>query len=282
MSGADTSIGPQEGGCQCGRVRFRLRGDPLTSYACHCTECQAATGAAFSLSLIVDREALEVIRGSATATTYGMHGSDRHRYGCPDCGSALWFAGAGMPEIVALKTGTLDHPDLYPPVAHVWTRSAQSSFPLPEGVPAWPGQPEMEALLALWQGRAERSADAAAPPGARQVVAAWVQAFNRGDADEVAGFYADDAVNHQVTRDPVKGREAIRAMFAGEFAAAEMTCIVENLFEDGEWAILEWRDPLGLRGCGFFHVVDELIRFERGYWDELSLLRQHGLPLPQE
>lgn len=200
MSGDDTSIGPQEGGCQCGRVRFRLRGEPLTSYACHCTECQAATGAAFSLSLIVAREALEVIRGTAAATTYGMHGSDRHRYACPDCGSALWFAGAGMPEIVALKTGTLDHPDLCPPVAHVWTRSAQSWFPLPEGVPAWPGQPEMETLLALWQGRATRSADTAAPPGARQVVAAWVQAFNRGDADEVAGFYADDAVNHQVTR----------------------------------------------------------------------------------
>ena len=35
-----------------------------------------------------------------------------------------------------------------------------------------------------------------------------------------------------------------------------MECIVENLFEDGEWAILEWRDPAGLRGCGFFNVVD--------------------------
>ncbi len=25
-------------------------------------------------------------------------------------------------------------------------------------------------------------------------------------------------------------------------------------FEDGEWAIMEWKDSLGLRGCGFFHV----------------------------
>jgi len=35
-----------------------------------------------------------------------------------------------------------------------------------------------------------------------------------------------------------------------------MQCIVEDLFAEGEWAILEWRDPSGLRGCGFFHVVD--------------------------
>jgi hypothetical protein len=56
--------------------------------------------------------------------------------------------------------------------------------------------------------------------------------------------------------------------------------VIENLFEDGEWAILEWRDPLGLRGCGFFQVVDGRIHFQRGYWDKLSFLRMHGLPLP--
>ena len=41
-------------------------------------------------------------------------------------------------------------------------------------------------------------------------------------------------------------------MFSDEFAVAEMTAIVENIFEDGQWAILEWKDSLGLRGCGFF------------------------------
>lgn len=114
----------------------------------------------------------------------------------------------------------------------------------------------------------------------RELVLAWVDAFNRGDADEVAGFYAIDAVNHQVATEPVAGRDAIREMFAREFAAAEMVCIPEQLFEDGEWAILEWRDPLGLRGCGFFHVVDGRIAFQRGYWDRLSFLRLHGLPVP--
>jgi hypothetical protein len=32
---------------------------------------------------------------------------------------------------------------------------------------------------------------------------------------------------------------AIRAMLTAGFAATEMVCIPENLFEDGEWAILE-------------------------------------------
>lgn len=71
-------------------------------------------------------------------------------------------------------------------------------------------------------------------------------------------------------------------MFAQEFAAADMTCIVETIHEAGEVAALEWRDPLGLRGCGFFTVRDGLIVFQRGYWDRLSFLRTHGLPIPQE
>ena len=68
-------------------------------------------------------------------------------------------------------------------------------------------------------------------------------------------------------------------MFAREFAAASMTCLVENIFEDGEWVIMEWQDPLGLRGCGFFQVKNDKIVFQRGYWDKLSFLKMHGLPL---
>lgn len=69
-------------------------------------------------------------------------------------------------------------------------------------------------------------------------------------------------------------------MFNDEFENTEMTCIIENLFEAGEWAILEWKDPLGLRGCGIFHIVDGRIKLQRGYWDKLSFLRMHNLPFP--
>jgi len=113
----------------------------------------------------------------------------------------------------------------------------------------------------------------------KEVVNKWVDAFNAGDADTIASLYHDDAVNHQVANEPVVGRACIREMFADEFAAANMVCVVEHVFEDGQWAILEWKDPLGLRGCGFFHVVNGRILFQRGYWDKLSFLKQHNLPV---
>ena len=115
----------------------------------------------------------------------------------------------------------------------------------------------------------------------RQVVEKFVAAFNAADPDALAELYSEDAVNYQVAEEPVQGREAIRQMFVRGFAQADMTCMVENLFEDGEWAILEWKDPLGLRGCGFFKIKNSEIVFQRGYWDKLSFLRQHGLPIPE-
>ncbi len=108
----------------------------------------------------------------------------------------------------------------------------------------------------------------------REVVETFVARFNAADPAGLSELYADDAVNHQVANSPVHGRAAIKAMFEAEFAAADMVCLVENIFEDGEWGMLEWRDPKGLRGCGFFHVVDGKIVLQRGYWDKLSFMRQ--------
>ena len=129
-------------------------------------------------------------------------------------------------------------------------------------------------------GLVDSLAGRARPVRPKDLVAEWVLAFNSGDAERIGALYADDAINHQVANAPVEGRQSITEMFAAEFAAADMTCLVENLFEDGEWAILEWKDPNGLRGCGFFHVADGKIQFQRGYWDKLSFLRKHKLPIP--
>lgn len=113
----------------------------------------------------------------------------------------------------------------------------------------------------------------------REIVVKWLQAFNESDVEKLAGMYHEDAINHQVITDPVVGREAIRKMFYDGFSLAPMVCIPENIFEDGDWAILEWRDPLGLRGCGFFQIQNDQIIFQRGYWDKLTFLKQNGLPL---
>jgi limonene-1,2-epoxide hydrolase len=109
----------------------------------------------------------------------------------------------------------------------------------------------------------------------KEVLQKWIDAFNKADLEMISDLYADKAINHQVANEPVEGKSAIKKMFEDEFATAEMTCIPENIFEDGEWAILEWKDPNGLRGCGFFQIQNDKIIFQRGYWDKLSFLKLH-------
>ena len=75
----------------------------------------------------------------------------------------------------------------------------------------------------------------------KEIVCKWVDAFNNHDVEAIMSLYHDNATNHQVTNDPVIGIDAIREMFTAEFATADMTAIVENIFEDGQWAILEWK-----------------------------------------
>jgi limonene-1,2-epoxide hydrolase len=116
----------------------------------------------------------------------------------------------------------------------------------------------------------------------KQLVQEWVSRFNLADVDGMASLYAPDATNHQVVMEPLLGREAIRHMLLTEFGRAKMTCIVENIFEDGEWAILEWKDPNGLRGCGFFHVRNNQIIFQRGYFDQLSFFRFQGIAVQEK
>lgn len=116
----------------------------------------------------------------------------------------------------------------------------------------------------------------------RELIESWVDTFNSGNTEKLSEYYHHDAINHQVTNEPVIGKKAIKEMFENEFRQADMTCIIENIFEDNDWGILEWKDPLGLRGCGFFQIVDGKIKFQRGYWDNLSFLRQHKLPFPIE
>lgn len=113
----------------------------------------------------------------------------------------------------------------------------------------------------------------------KELIQNWVKLFNDGNAEVIAEMYSDDAINHQVANEPIEGKAAIKQMFKKEFSETDMTCIVENIFEDGEWGILEWKDPLGLRGCGFFRIKDGNIVFQRGYWDKLSFLKMHDLPI---
>lgn len=133
----------------------------------------------------------------------------------------------------------------------------------------------------------------------RAVVQEWVAAYNSRDPQALIALYHDDAENHQVAfGGPLRGRQALLESFTAFFAAfPDNYTHPLNIFEDGEWAIVEWQGggtflgPLGdtapngasftLQGCGFFHVLEGKIHFQRGYIDKHSWFSQLQIAIEQ-
>lgn len=150
---------PQRGGCLCGDVRYRLVDDPLTVYACHCTDCQRQTGASFTLSMVVPREALILDRGRPETVSLKLEdGRLKNSSVCARCCTRLWGP-SRVATLAVLEPGTLDDPSWVRPVGHIWTRSAQGWVRIPDDALQFPTRPAPEDALALVRAWKQRSAD---------------------------------------------------------------------------------------------------------------------------
>ena len=127
------------GGCQCGKVRFRVEGALGDASICHCRMCQKASGN-FYLPLVSVRGAkLEWTRGvprhfqSSNAVQRGF---------CGDCGTPLTFEAS---DGVGLTIGSFDDPA---PIAPSIQWGIEAKLPYVDAIPALPGEATMADLAA--------------------------------------------------------------------------------------------------------------------------------------
>jgi hypothetical protein len=146
---------PYSGRCLCEAVHFRVTQEPLTVYACHCTDCQKRSGSAFGLSMWVKRPAIEVTKGEVTVhKSTGADGKMRFGMICGQCGTRMWSEPPKWPDYAVMRPGTLDDTSWLKPVAHIWTQSAQPWVVFPEGVPKYAKQAgDLQILIDLWRNR---------------------------------------------------------------------------------------------------------------------------------
>lgn len=149
---------PQRGGCFCGDVRYTLSEDPITLYACHCTDCQRQTGSSFVLSMVVKREALEVLRGELREYSLELpDGRRKHGKFCGRCSTRLWGEPFKLPGLAVLRAGTLDDTSWLHPIGHIWTRSAQAWVRIPDDTLNFSRQPEGDEVATLVRAWKERT-----------------------------------------------------------------------------------------------------------------------------
>ncbi len=105
-----------EGGCRCGKVRFRVEGPPMVTMACHCRGCQRMTAGAFSASALYPAERFALTQGEDVLGGIKTH--QDHRF-CPDCLSWLFTRVAAL-NLVNIRSTLLDDPSGFAPFAETY------------------------------------------------------------------------------------------------------------------------------------------------------------------
>jgi len=128
-----------EGGCTCGKVRYRLTRSPLVVHCCHCRWCQRETGTAFALNAMIETDYLRLLSGpTERIDTPSNSGKGQKIIRCPSCHIAVWSHYAGAGDLLSfVRVGTLDTPDALPPDIHIYTASKQPWVILAPDTPAF-------------------------------------------------------------------------------------------------------------------------------------------------
>ncbi|RYF43370.1 MAG: GFA family protein [Comamonadaceae bacterium] len=122
------------GGCQCGAVRYEVRGEATHETLCHCTFCRRVSGAPVVAWFSVPPEAFRVTQGALKSF---RSSADAIRRFCGDCGTPVTYQRDGFNE-VDVTTCSLDDPEAVPPRDHTFVRSALRWAPVEDGLPRHP------------------------------------------------------------------------------------------------------------------------------------------------
>jgi hypothetical protein len=97
-----------QGGCHCGRVRFRVTGDLAQTTVCNCSIC---TKKGF-LHLIVPPEQFELLSGADDLTTYQFNTKTAKHTFCRVCGIHAFYVPRSDPDKIDVNVRCLDGIDL--------------------------------------------------------------------------------------------------------------------------------------------------------------------------
>ena len=127
------------GGCLCGAVRYEYAGELGKSSYCHCDDCKRATGGPYTVGVLSKADKLCIVSGNVKGyTTLGDSGNKITRQFCPECGSPLFTRAELYPDLVFIKAGSLDEPELIEPSYQTWIEREVPWAHIDPTLPAYP------------------------------------------------------------------------------------------------------------------------------------------------
>jgi limonene-1,2-epoxide hydrolase len=115
-----------------------------------------------------------------------------------------------------------------------------------------------------------------------EIVRRFCAVWSNVNPDEIAEFFTDDAVYHNIPMDPLTGRDAIKTFIAGFAGSAKQIDFrVNNIVADGDVVLTERVDVFELPNgkvelpvMGTFEVKDGKIAAWRDYFDMKQFMDQ--------
>ena len=130
-----------EGGCLCGKIRYKFAKQPARVTLCHCRFCQRSTGAAYMVQPACDGADFSVTQGQTKTYRHISAGSGKaiEIHFCDTCGTKIYQTFERFPGAVGLYSGTLDDPNwlqVTPEASkHIFLNTARVDTQLPAETP---------------------------------------------------------------------------------------------------------------------------------------------------
>jgi hypothetical protein len=128
------------GGCQCGAVRYELRGPAHEVNHCHCSICRRLHGAMFASFAMLPPGDFVLLHGEEAINCYTSSPTGR-RFFCSRCGSQIYSDVDELPNIRFVTIGTLDagaHPGHAPGTEHhIYVGSKVPWWKITDGLPQY-------------------------------------------------------------------------------------------------------------------------------------------------
>jgi hypothetical protein len=113
-----------DGGCHCGLISYEAQIEPEKVGVCHCIDCQALSGSAFTVFVPVPKEAFRLRGEPKIYVKTAASGNRRAQAFCPQCGSRIYASAEKDPQVFNLRVGTVRQRSALAPKTQLWCRSA--------------------------------------------------------------------------------------------------------------------------------------------------------------
>lgn len=134
-----------EGGCQCGRIRYKATLHNSDAYLCHCRMCQRASG---NVAIAFKNIPMADVEWTTSVPDYYQSSPIARRGFCSACGTMLSFDFADGGNI-DLTIGSFDDPSAFEPKHHFGAEGIHAAWLDTSNLPRYRSD-EYEPLVKRW------------------------------------------------------------------------------------------------------------------------------------